>query len=117
MNNTEDILKTILAVVFLLLAAMKIFGIKPMKEVFKDFNLNRLAMILIGMIEILCVVALFIPKFAFYSCIGFTYISTSALYKHFKANHPLIKYIPGVVLLILSMITAMVLLNPDQKFP
>lgn len=117
MSNTEDILKTILAVVFLLLAAMKIFGIKPMKEVFKDFNLNRLAMILIGMIEILCVVALFIPKLAFYACIGFTYISTSALYKHFKANHPLIKYIPGVVLLILSMITAMVLLNPDQKFP
>jgi len=112
MNNTENILKTILAVLFLLLAAMKIFGFKPMKEVFKDFNLNRLAMILIGMIEIICVVALFIPKFAFYACIGFTYISTSALYKHFKANHPLIKYIPAVMLLILSMITAMVLLNP-----
>jgi hypothetical protein len=113
MSNTEDILKTILAVVFLLLAAMKIFGIKPMKEVFEDLELNRLAMILIGMIEILCVVALFIPKFAFYACIGFTYISTTALYKHYKVNHPLIKYIPAVVLLILSMITAIVLLSPD----
>jgi len=112
MNDTENILKPILAVVFLLLAAMKIFGFKPMNEVFKDFNLNRLAMILIGMIEIIFVVALFIPKFAFYACIGFTYISTSALYKHFKANHPLINYIPAVVLLILSMITAIVLLSP-----
>jgi hypothetical protein len=112
MNDTENILKTILAVVFLLLAAMKIFGFKPMKGVFKDFNLNRLAMILTGMIEIICVVALFIPKFGFYACIGFTYISSSALYKHFKANHPLINYIPAVVLLILTMITAMVLLSP-----
>ena len=113
MSNTEDILKIILAILFLLLAAMKIIGFKPMKEMFLDFKLNRLAMILIGMIEIICVVALFIPKYAFYACIGFTYISTSAVYKHFKANHPLIKYIPAVVLLILSMITAMVLLSPD----
>ena len=111
MSNTESILKTILAIVFLLVAAMKIFGFKYMREVFKDFNLNRLAMILTGMIEILCVVALFMPKFAFYSCIGFAYISTSALYKHNKANHPVIKYIPAVVLLILSMVTAVALLN------
>ena len=113
MSNTENILKTILAIVFLLFAAMKIFGFKQMKEVFRDFKLNHLAMIFIGVLEIICVAALFIPKFAFYACIGFTYISTSALYKHFKANHPLIKYIPAVVLLILSVITAMVLLNPD----
>lgn len=112
MSNTEEILKIFLAIVFLLFAAMKILGFKPMKEVFRDFKLNRLAMIFIGVLEIICVVALFIPKSAFYACIGFTYISTSALYKHFKANHPLIKYIPAVVLLILSMITAMVLLNP-----
>jgi len=113
MSNTQNILKTILAIAFLLFAAMKIFGFKPMKEVFRDFKLNRLAMIFIGVLEIICVVVLFIPKSAFYACIGFTYISTSALYKHFKANHPLIKYIPAVVLLILSMVTAMVLLNPD----
>ena len=111
MSNTEGILKTVLAVVFLLLAAMKIFGIKPMKKVFHDFKLNRLAMILIGMIEILCVVALFIPKYAFYACIGFVYIFTSALYKHYKTNHPILKYIPAAVLLILSLITAMVLLS------
>ena len=113
MSNTEDILKIILAIVFLLLAAMKILGINYMKEMFEDFKLNRLAMILIGMIEILFVAALFIPKFAFYACVGFAYISFSALYKHFKASHSLIKYIPAVVLLILSMISAMVLLNQD----
>jgi len=113
MSSTEDILKTILAVVFLLIAAMKIIGLKPMKEVFRDFKLNRLAMILIGMIEILCVVALFVPKYAFYACIGFAYISTSALYKHYKTNHSLIKYIPAIALLILSMITAMVLLSSN----
>ena len=113
MSNTEDILKAILAVVFLLLAAMKIFGFKYMKEIFKDFNLNRLAMIIIGMIEILCVAALFIPKYAFYACIGFTYISASALYWHIKAKHSLIKLLPAVMLLILTMITAVVLLNPD----
>jgi len=113
MNSTEDILKTILAVVFLLIAAMKIIGLKPMKEVFHDFKLNRLAMILIGLIEILCVLALFIPKYAFYACIGFAYISTSALYKHYKTNHSLIKYIPAIALLILSMITAMVLLSSN----
>lgn len=113
MSSTEDILKTILAIVFLLIATMKILGLKPMKEVFRDFKLNRLAMILIGIIEILCVVALFIPRYAFYACIGFAYISTSALYRHYKTNHPLIKYIPAVVLLILSMITAMVLLSSN----
>ena len=112
MSNTENILKTILAIVFLLFAAMKIFGFKPMKEVFTDFKLNRLAMILLGMTEMIFVVALFIPKFAFYACIGFIYISTSALYKHTKANHTLIKFIPAVLLLILSMITAIVLLKP-----
>ena len=113
MSNTENILKTILAIVFLLLAAMKIFGFKPMKEMFNDFKLNRLAMILFGMIEILFVIALFIPKLAFYACIGFTYISSSTLYRHIKANHPLIRYIPAVVLLILSMVTAIILLKPN----
>ena len=113
MSNTDTILKTILAIVFLLLAAMKIFGFKPMEDVFKDFKLNRLAMILIGLIEILCVAALFIPNLAFYACIGFVYISTSALYRHIKANHPLIRFIPAVVLLLLSLITAVVLLNPN----
>jgi len=113
MSNTDTILRTILAVVFLLLAAMKIFGFKPMKNVFKDFKLNRLAMILIGIIEILCIAALFIPNLAFYACIGFAYISTSALYRHIKANHSLIRFIPAVVLLILSMVTAIVLLNPN----
>jgi len=113
MSNTEDILKTILAVVFILLAAMKIFGINYMKEVFEDFKLNRLAMILIGMIEILFVAALFFPRFAFYACVGFAYISSSALYRHFKAKHTLIKFIPAVALLILTLITAIVLLNQN----
>ena len=113
MSNTESILKAILAIVFLLAATLKIFGFKYMKEVFEDFKLNRLAMILIGMIEILLVIVLFIPKFAFYACIGFTYISASALYWHIKAKHSLIKLLPAVMLLILTMITAVVLLNPD----
>ncbi len=113
MSNTDTILKTILAVGFLLVAAMKIFGFKYMKEVFEDFNLNRLAMILIGMIEILFVAALFLPKFAFYACVGFAYISASALYRHIKAKHSLIRFIPAVVLLILTIITAVVLLNPN----
>ena len=113
MGNIESILKTILAIVFLLAATLKIFGFKYMKEVFEDFNLNRLAMILIGMIEILFVAALFIPKFAFYACIGFAYISASALYRHIKAKHSLIRFIPAVVLLILTIITAVVLLNPN----
>ena len=113
MGNIESILKTILAIAFLLAAIFKIIGFKYMKEVFEDFNLNRLAMILIGMIEILFVAALFIPKFAFYACVGFTYISASALYRHFKAKHPLIRFIPAVVLLILTVITTVVLLIPD----
>jgi len=113
MSNTESILKTILAIVFMILAAMKIFGFKPMKSVFNDFKLNRLAMILFGMIEILFVIALFIPNLAFYACIGFAYISSSALYRHIKANHPLIKFIPAVVVLILSIVTAILLLNPN----
>ena len=113
MGNIESILKTILAIAFLLAATLKIFGFKYMKEVFEDFNLNRLAMILTGMIEILFVAALFIPKFAFYACVGFTYISASALYRHFKAKHPLTRFIPAVVLLILTVITTVVLLIPD----
>lgn len=113
MSNTESILKTILAIAFLLAATLKIIGFKYMKEVFEDFKLNRLAMILFGMIEILLVIVLFIPKFAFYACIGFTYISASALYRHVKAKHSLIRFIPAVVLLILTIITAVVLLNPN----
>jgi uncharacterized membrane protein len=113
MSNTESILKTILAIAFLLAATLKIFGFKYMKEVFEDFKLNRLAMILFGMIEILFVIVLFIPKFAFYACVGFAYISASALYRHVKAKHPLIRFIPTVVLLILTIITAVVLLNPN----
>ena len=113
MSNTESILKTIFAIVFLLVAAMKIFGFKPMKKAFNDFRLNRLAMVLFGMIEIIFVIALFIPELSFFACIGFAYISSFALYKHIKANHPLIGYIPSVVLLILSMVTAVVLFKPN----
>ncbi len=40
MDNTQNILKIILAVVFLLFAAMKIIGFKPMKGVFRDLSID-----------------------------------------------------------------------------
>jgi len=115
MSNTAIILKTILAVIFLLSAGMKIFGAKPMKKLFADFKLNRAVMVLIGMIEILLVAALYIQHLSFYASIGLAYICTTALFRHIKVNHPLVKYISAVVLLILSLITAVVLLKPELK--
>jgi len=113
MNDTIIILRIILSLAFIVAALMKIFGVKPMKKLFADFKLNRAAMVLIGMIEILLVAALYIQNLSFYASIGLAYICTTALFRHIKANHPLIKYIPAVVLLILSIVTAIVLLNPN----
>jgi uncharacterized membrane protein YphA (DoxX/SURF4 family) len=113
MNDTIYIMRIILSLAFIVAALMKIFGAKPMKKLFADFKLNRAAMVLIGMIEILLVAALYIQNLSFYASIGLAYICTTALFRHIKANHPFIKYIPTVVLLILSMITAVLLLNPN----
>lgn len=113
MNDTINIMRIILSLAFIVAALMKIFGAKSTKKLFADFKLNRAAMVLVGIIEILLVAALYIQHLSFYASIGLAYICTTALFRHIKANHPLIKYIPAVVLLLLSMITAVLLLNPN----
>ena len=104
-------MRLILSVAFTVAALMKIFGAKPMKNLFADFKLNRAAMVLIGIIELLLVAVLYVPHLSFYASIGLAYICTTALFRHIKANHPYIYYLPAIGLLILSMITAILLLK------
>jgi uncharacterized membrane protein len=111
MNDTINVIRIILSVAFIVVALMQIFGAKLMKNLFADFKLNRAAMVLIGMIEILLVATLYIQHLSFYASIGLAYICTTALFRHIKANHPFTYYLPAVGLLILSMIAAMLLLK------
>lgn len=112
MNEPSIILRTILTFSFVLAAGFKIVGANFMKRLFNDFKLNRLAMVLFGIIELLLVVGLYLPNLAFYSSIGLAYITSTALYKHVKVGHPLIKFIPALLLLILSMINVILMLKP-----
>jgi uncharacterized membrane protein len=111
MNDTLSITRIILSFAFIVVALMQIFGTKPVKNLFAEFKLNRAAMVLIGMIELLLVTALYIQHLSFYASIGLAYICTTALFRHIKANHPFTYYLPAVGLLILSMVTAILLLR------
>ena len=106
------ILKSILLVSFLITGSLKILGVKYVRKQFADFKLNRGAMILFGVIEILLALGLFIENLAFFASICLAYVTSAALYKHIKANHRLIIMLPPFLLLILSMATAVLLLKP-----
>ena len=109
--NLVLVLKIILSVAFGLAGIMTIFGLKPFAKLFNEFRLNRFAMILVAIIEIACVVLLYNPALDFYAAIGLAYLTTATIYKHIKIKHPIKKYMPALILLLISMALALMLMN------
>jgi len=109
--NLVLVLKVILSVSFGIAGIMTILGLKPFAKFFKEFRLNRFAMILVALVEFVCVILLFNPLFDFYAAIGLAYLTTATIYKHIKIKHPIKKYIPALILLLLSMALALMLMN------
>ena len=104
-------LKIVLSVSFGIAGFLALLGLPPFKKLFKDFRLNRFAMILVGLIDLVGVVMLFHPLLDFYAAIILAYLTTAAIFKHIKVKHSFKKYIPAALLLILSMALALMLMN------
>jgi hypothetical protein len=112
MIDTVTILKIILSVCFATVSMMILFKLKPFQHLFQEFKLNRFAMILVSTYIIICVILLFNKTLDFYASVGLAYITTAGLYRHVKAHHPIKKFIPAVVLLILCIWLALMLMKP-----
>ena len=112
MTTQVMILKIVLAISFGVIGILTLFGLKPVTQLFVEFKLNRFAMILAGLIELILVFLLFNLALDFYAAIGLAYLTTAAIYKHIKARHFFKSYIPSILLLILSVYLALLLMSP-----
>jgi hypothetical protein len=112
MTEQVIILKIVLAISFGAISILMLVGLKPLTQLFVEFKLNRFAMILTGLMELILVWLLFNLALDFYAAIGLAYLTTAAIYKHIKARHHFKNYIPAILLLILSMYLALLLLSP-----
>jgi len=81
---------------------------KNMREEFSHYGLPHWFMILIGILKvgfaILLLVGVWFPVLAYYSATGIALLMAGALSMHIRVKDPLIKSLPALTLLVLSLI-------------
>ncbi|MGB0891956.1 MAG: DoxX family protein [Flavobacteriaceae bacterium] len=105
------VLKIVLAVAFLLAGGFKVFRAKPMVDQFKEFGLPNFGVQLVGALEVLGAIGLFIPSLSLYATIGLILLMIGAVFNHLKTKHPFKTFAPALVLGILSSVFLFLLLN------
>jgi uncharacterized membrane protein YphA (DoxX/SURF4 family) len=84
---------------------------KNMREEFSHYGLPYSFMILIAILKvgfaILLLVGLWFPVLAYYSATGIALLMAGALAMHIRVKDPLIKSLPALTLLVLSLIVVL----------
>lgn len=104
MEIASLILKIIVSVAFIVAGIAKLAGAKPLRDQFEEFGLPGGAMLLVGILELAGGVGLFIPALTTWATIGLIGLMLGALANHLKVRHPFSKYVPALMLLILSCV-------------
>lgn len=79
---------------------------------FREYNIPDLIRNGVGALKIalstLLIAGIWYPNFVFESALSMAFLMFCALVAHFKAHHPLYKYLPSLGLMILSLFVAAV---------
>ncbi len=92
------VLKYILTIAFALAGGAKIFKAKPMVEQFKEFGLPNFAVVVVGALEILGAIGLWLPKLTGFAAIGLFLLMIGAVVNHLKVKHTIKMYAPALIL-------------------
>ncbi|MDD7914041.1 DoxX family protein [Polaribacter ponticola] len=105
------VLKIVLAVAFVVAGGFKIFRAKPMVDQFKEFGLPNFGVQLVGTLEVLGAIGLFVPSLSLYATIGLIILMIGAVFNHLKTKHPFKTLAPALILGILSSILLFLMIN------
>jgi uncharacterized membrane protein YphA (DoxX/SURF4 family) len=100
------ILKGLLSAAFLLAGGAKLAGAKPLADQFREFGLPAWTMPLVGALEVAGASGLWLEPFAGWAALGLAGLMLGALANHAKARHPISKFAPAAVLLLLCLLSA-----------
>lgn len=95
------VLKVIVSVVFFLAGGAKLIRAKPLVAQFHEFKLPLEIMYLVGVVEIIGAVAIWIDFLTLWAFSGLGLLMLGAMKNHFVAGHPFVRYIPAAVLFLL----------------
>ena len=104
-------LKIVLAVAFVLAGGFKVFRAKPMVDQFKEFGLPNFAVQLVGALEVLGAIGLFVPSLSLYATIGLILLMVGAVFNHLKTKHPFKTFAPALFLGIASSVLLYLMIN------
>lgn len=97
------ILKYILTIAFALAGGAKVFRAKPMVEQFKEFGLPNFAVVIVGALEVLGAVGLWLPVVADFAPIGLFLLMIGAIANHLKVKHAFKMYAPALILGLITL--------------
>jgi len=87
-----------------------VFRFDNIVKEFKQYGLNDLTRMAVGTAKIalstLLVAGIWFPPLLCFSALLMAFLMLCAQYFHFKVKNPLIKYVPSLILLILSLFVA-----------
>ena len=92
------ILKYILTIAFVFAGGAKVFKAKPMVEQFREFGLPVLAVVVVGVLEVLGAIALWLPGLTVFAAVGLFLIMLGAVANHLKVKHAFKMYAPSLIL-------------------
>ncbi len=102
-------LKIFVAVAFFAAGGAKLATAKPLLDQFREFGLPRVAMYVVGALEIAGAIGLFVEGVAPWAALGLTALMVGAVANHLKAKHAFGKCAPSAVLAVLTAVLVLML--------
>ncbi len=104
MNTTLLIvLKAVVSLAFIIAGSAKLMKSKALVSQFHDFHLPLEIMYLIGVVEILAALALWLDVLTVWAFSGLAFLMVGAMSRHIQAKHPVSSLIPSAVLFMICL--------------
>lgn len=97
------VLKFILTIAFALAGGAKVFKAKPMVEQFKEFGLPNFAVVMVGALEVLGAIGLWLPVLTGFAAIGLFLLMIGAVANHLKVRHAFKMCAPALILGLITL--------------
>jgi uncharacterized membrane protein YphA (DoxX/SURF4 family) len=101
------VLKAVISLAFIFAGGAKLMKAKPLVDQFHDFHLPLEIMYLIGALEVLGAIALWVPWLTVWAFSGLACLMLGAIKSHYCAKHSVASMIPSAVLFCLCVGSAL----------
>ncbi|QDT03674.1 DoxX [Rubripirellula lacrimiformis] len=103
------VLEIIISGAFLYAGVSKLWGAPSLADQFDDFRLPRFMMYVIGSLEIIGSIGLFVEPLTLWAAVGLAALMALAVASHIKARHTFDKIAPSLSLMILATMLAAII--------